>query len=63
MEYTDQMTASAWPGDEMSDLGNGWMLYEVEASEDYAVLFNNGDAVQTADCPELTAGKTYWFAA
>lgn len=63
MEYTDQMTASAWPGDEMSDLGNGWMLYEVEASEDYAVLFNDGDAVQTADCPELKAGKAYWFAA
>lgn len=66
MKYTDQLVANPWPGDAATDLGNGWFSYELQPGEAFAVLFNNGDSAgikQTADCPDLQAGKTYWITA
>lgn len=64
MKYTDQISANPWPGDSMEDLGNGWFMYELQVAEDFAILFNNGEAngtVQTADSSGLVPGATYWF--
>jgi hypothetical protein len=64
MKYTDQISINPWPGDNMEDLGNDWFIYELQVAEDFAILFNNGEAngtVQTADSSGLVPGKTYWF--
>lgn len=64
MKYTDQINTDPWPGDSMEDIGDNWFMYEMQASEDFAILFNNGEAngtVQTADSTGLVPGKTYWF--
>lgn len=54
------LAKNAWPGDKMTDLGNGWFSFELPANETFGVLFNDGTN-QTANCMELEAGKTYWI--
>ena len=61
MKYNDQLVANPWPGDEMCDVGNGWMMYEIDAPEEYAILFNDGAGNQTADATALVPGASYWM--
>lgn len=42
---------AAWPGDSMTDDGNGWYSYEVPTWVDHVIINGNGGAEQTADIP------------
>ncbi|BCN32642.1 starch-binding protein [Anaeromicropila herbilytica] len=54
------LATNAWPGDEMTDEGNGWYSYVVPGDKAFGILFGNGKD-QTADCKDLQTGQTYWF--
>lgn len=63
-ETTNQLGKSAWPGDEMTEVGDGWYIYEFAPTKDYKLLFTNGESsqtVQSADSDVLNSGKTYWI--
>ena len=48
----------AWPGEEMTDAGNGWYSYEFELGTNKNIIFNDG-ANQTADL-ELEENKYFY---
>ncbi len=55
------LAQNAWPGDEMTDLGDGWFEYEVQTDTNIGILFNDGAGAQTADCADIEAAKTHWI--
>ncbi|HEX3077369.1 MAG TPA: starch-binding protein [Lachnospiraceae bacterium] len=61
IETTIDLAKNAWPGDAMTDEGNGWFSAEVTADENIGVLFTNNAGDQTSDCKDLEPGKTYWI--
>ena len=66
LKTTDQLVANGWPGDAMTDVGNGWWSFEVVADQNFCILFNSGasgSGNQTADISDITPGATYWFTA
>lgn len=60
IETTKDLAKNAWPGDAMTDEGDGWFSAEVTSDESIGVLFTNNDGAQTANCENLDPGKTYW---
>lgn len=61
IETTKDLAKNAWPGDAMTDEGNGWFSAEITSDESIGVLFTNNSGAQTADCKDLEPGKTYWL--
>ncbi|WP_455715948.1 starch-binding protein [Anaerosporobacter sp.] len=61
VETTKDLAKNAWPGDPMTDEGDGWFSAEITSDESIGVLFTNNSGAQTADCKDLEPGKTYWL--
>ena len=61
IETTIDLAKNAWPGDPMTDEGDGWYSAEITADENIGVLFTDNSGAQTADCKDLEPGKTYWL--
>lgn len=61
IETTVDLAKNAWPGDAMTDEGNGWFSAEITADENIGVLFTDNAGGQTSDCKDLEPGKTYWI--
>lgn len=61
IETTVDLAKNAWPGDAMTDEGNGWFSTEIISEENIGVLFTDNSGNQTADCKDLEPGKTYWL--
>jgi hypothetical protein len=60
IETTKDLAKNAWPGDPMTDEGDGWFSAEITSDENIGVLFTDNAGSQTADCKDLEPGKTYW---
>ena len=61
IETTVDLAKNAWPGDAMTDEGDGWFSAEITSDENIGVLFTDNSGAQTADCKDLEPGKTYWL--
>lgn len=61
IETTKDLAKNAWPGDAMTDEGNGWFSAKITAEENIGVLFVDNAGGQTSDCKDLEPGKTYWI--
>lgn len=61
IETTIDLAKNPWPGDAMTDEGNGWFSAEITADEKIGVLFTDNAGGQTSDCKDLEPGKTYWI--
>lgn len=61
IETTVDLAKNAWPGDAMTDEGDGWYSAEITSEENIGVLFTDNSGAQTADCKDLEPGKTYWL--
>ncbi|WP_310604611.1 starch-binding protein [Anaerosporobacter sp.] len=61
MQTTKDLAQNAWPGDAMTDVGDGWFCAEIVSDESIGVLFTNNSGAQTADCKDLAIGNTYWL--
>lgn len=60
MKDNVNIAKGAWPGDKMTDVGNGWYSFDLPAGESFGVLFNDGSGNQTANCNDIEPGKTCW---
>lgn len=51
-------SSSAWPGEAMTDEGNGWYVFTIEGTSSSQLLFHNGSGAQTADLQRAGEG---WY--
>jgi glycosidase len=55
----NSQTDSAWPGDVMTDLGEGWFKYTFESAESSNIIFNNAGSDKTLDLSRESDGCYY----
>lgn len=56
---TPALPAVAWPGNAMTDEGNGWWKYIIKGASCGNVIFNNSNSPQTADLLNVCGEKWY----